>query len=52
MVNEFKIIILLEKVWEYAEKRNDFGRGRRENEFERKRELTNIVKIDLICLYL
>jgi len=35
--NESKIIIFLIQVWWYAEKWEDFGRRRRENEIERKR---------------
>jgi len=54
MVNKFGIVVLLGLVWVYAGKRKSFGRGRRKNEFERKRKRRDIVslKIDLICLYL
>ena len=38
MVNESMIVVLLRYVWVYARKRKGFKRGRRENEFERKRE--------------
>jgi len=41
-VNESGIIILLEQVWVYAKKIEDFGSGRRENEFERKIKGRNI----------
>ena len=42
MVNEFEIVVLLRQIWVYARKRKDFERGRRENEFERKRERKDI----------
>ena len=35
-VNESGTIVLLRQVWVYAGKREDFGRGRRKNETERK----------------
>ena len=38
MVNESGTVVLLGQVWVYARKRKGFGRGRRENEFGRKRE--------------
>jgi len=38
VVNKSKIVVLLGHVWVYVGKRKDFGRGRKENEFERKRE--------------
>ena len=41
-VNKFGIIILLGWVWMYAGKREGFGRGRRENEYERKKERSDI----------
>ena len=37
MVKEFGIVVLPVQIWVYAKKREDFGRGRKENEFERKR---------------
>jgi len=36
-MNESKIFIFLRQVWWYARKRESFGRRRRENETERKR---------------
>ena len=41
-VNEFKIVVLLEHIWMYAGKIESFGRGRRENEFEKKRECKDV----------
>ena len=41
-VNEFEIIVLLGLVWVYAGKIDSFGRVRRENEFERKRECRDV----------
>jgi len=41
-VNEYETIVLLEQVWMYAGKREDFGRGRRENELGRKRECNTL----------
>jgi len=35
-VNNSEIIVLLIQIWVYAGKREGFGRGRRENEIERK----------------
>ena len=37
-VNEFGILVLLGHVWVYVEKRKNFRRERKENEFGRKRE--------------
>ena len=49
-----KIVFLLIHVWVY-EKKENFGRGSKENEFERKIERANKhiinVKTNLICLY-
>ena len=42
MVNESKIIGLLAQIWMYVDKREDFGRGMRENEFERKRKCRDV----------
>ena len=36
-VNESDVIVLLGQVWMYAKKKEDFGRGGRENEFERNK---------------
>ena len=41
-VNESEIIILLRHVWVFAEKREGFERGRRENEIERKTKGKNV----------
>jgi len=41
-VNETRIVVLLEQVWMYAEKKEGFDRRGRENEFERKRWCRNI----------
>ena len=38
IVNEYEIVVLLGEVWVYVGKRDSFGRGRRESEFERKKE--------------
>ena len=43
MVKESAIVVLLRQIWVYAGKRESFERGRRENEFERKRERRNIL---------
>ena len=54
-VNKSGIIVLLGQFWVYVRKRVGFGRGRRENEFRKKkkcRDVFVIVKTDLICLYL
>ena len=40
-VNKFGIVVLLKHVWMYAKKK-DLGRGKRENEFGKKREYKNI----------
>ena len=36
MVNESGIVVLLGQIWEYARKKDNFWKGRRENEFERE----------------
>jgi len=36
-INEYGSIVLLGRVWVYTRKREDFGRGKRENKFGRKR---------------
>ena len=41
-VNKSEIIVLQGLVWVYAEKRENFERGSRENEFERNIELSDI----------
>jgi len=44
-VNEYGIIVLLGHVWVYVGKRKGFRRGRRENEFERKRKHRDVYRI-------
>ena len=43
MVKESKIIILLRLVWVYAEEKEGFRKGRRENGFESKRERKDVL---------
>ena len=38
-VNEFKIIVLLGQVWVNAKKKDDFGKEKRKNEFEREKRV-------------
>ena len=42
IVNRSVIIVLLGQVWVYARKKECFRRGKRENEFERKRERRDV----------
>ena len=42
IVNKIEIVVLLGKVWVYSRKRESFERGRRENEFWRKKEYKNV----------
>ena len=41
-INKSGIIVLLRQVRVYVGKREGFGMGRRENEFERKRKRTDV----------
>ena len=41
-VNESEIIVLLGQIWVYARKKEGFEKGRRENEFGRKKECRDV----------
>ena len=54
VVNDLWIIVLLGHIWMHVEKIEDFERGRKENQYERKRvsRCTINVKNDLKCLFI